>query len=217
MSVRVAVFGASGPTGRLIVSELLARGDTVVAYARRPERLGPPRERLEIVAGELTDAPAIARALAGADAVASALGPHGRSPGLPIAAGVRAIVWAMGEAGVRRIVQVSTASAPDPLDRPDFRQRLLVSAVRTLVPTAYREVVAIADILRASDLEWTLVRVPLLRTTHRPPRDLRVGYPGRDDIRFAVSRESLARFVADEIGSRRYVRQAPMVCDRPTG
>jgi hypothetical protein len=128
---------------------------------------------------------------------------------------VRAIVSAMGEAGVQRIVQVSTASAPDPLDRPDFRQRLLVSAVRTLVPTAYREVVTIADILRSSALDWTLVRVPLLRTTHRPPRELRVGYPGRDDIGFTVSRESLAHFVAAEVGARCYVCEAPMVCDAP--
>ncbi|MDR3685479.1 MAG: NAD(P)H-binding protein [Coriobacteriia bacterium] len=215
--MRVAVFGPTGPTGQLIVAELLARGDTVVAYARRPERLGPPRERLEVVTGDLADVTAIAHAIAGADAVASALGPHGRSPGLPIAAGVGAIVSAMGEAGVGRIVQVSTASAPDPLDRPDFRQRLLVSAVRTLVPTAYAEVVAIAEILRGSGLDWTLVRVPLLRTTHRRPRPLRVGYPGRDDIGFAVSRESLARFVAEEVGARRYVRAAPMVCDDPGG
>ena len=100
--MRVAVFGPTGPTGQLIVAELLARGDTVVAYARRPERLGPPCERLEVVTGDLTDVTAIARALAGADAVASALGPHGRAPGLPIAAGVRTIVSAMGEAGVRR-------------------------------------------------------------------------------------------------------------------
>ncbi|HEY5540503.1 MAG TPA: NmrA family protein, partial [Coriobacteriia bacterium] len=64
------------------------------------------------------------------------------------------------------------------------------------------------------DLDWTLVRVPLLRTTHHPPADVRVGYPGRDDIGFFVSRESLARFAVDEIGVRRFVRQAPMVCDR---
>jgi putative NADH-flavin reductase len=211
--VKVAVFGGTGPTGKLIIDELLSRGDEVVAFARRPQRLGPPRERLHIVEGTLSDASAVARALVGADAVASALGPHGRSLGLPISAGARVIACAMGEAGVARIVQVSTASASDPLDRPDFRQRLLVSAVRTLVPTAYREVVAIGEILRASDLAWTLVRVPLLHTTHRPPAKLCVGYPGRDDIGFFVSRESLAAFVAEELSARRYVRQAPMVCD----
>jgi uncharacterized protein YbjT (DUF2867 family) len=212
--MRVAVFGGTGPTGRLIIDELLSRGDEVVILARRPERLGPARGRLEVVAGGLSDTAAIAQVLAGADAVASALGPHGRSPGLPISAGMREIVSAMGAAGVRRIVQVSTASAPDPLDGPDFRQRLLVSAVRVLVPTAYREVVGIAELLRGSDLEWTLARVPLLRTTHRPPAELRMGYSGRDDIGFFVSRESLARFVADEVVAGRYVRQAPMLCDR---
>jgi uncharacterized protein YbjT (DUF2867 family) len=65
--MKAAVFGATGPTGRLIVRELLARGDSVVAYARRPERLGPASERVQIVTGALSDAAAIRRTLEGED------------------------------------------------------------------------------------------------------------------------------------------------------
>jgi len=130
----------------------------------------------------------------------SPLGPHGRSPGLPIAAGIRRIVSAMDDAGVRRIVQVSTASAHDERDLPDFRQRFLVAAVQTFWPSAYSEIVAMAQVVGASDLEWTLMRVPVLRTSHRATKPVGVGYPGRDTIGFFVSRENAAAFMADGVG-----------------
>ena len=121
----------------------------------------------------------------------------------------------MEEAGVKRIVQVSTASARDPRDGPDLKQQLLVGAVRALVPTAYREAVGIADVLRGSQLDWTLVRVPLLHTTHRPAAPLLVGYPGQEPIGFFVSRESAAAFVVDRLECGDYLQESPMICDAP--
>lgn len=210
--MRVTVFGGTGPTGLLLVGELLGRGHKVVALARDTSRL-PSHAHLTAVEAPLTDESAIADALRGADAVASALGPHGRSPGLPIAAGLARVVEAMDLAAVRRIVQVSTASAPDDCDLPDFKQRLLVASVRTLVPSAYGEIVAMAKVLRESDADWTLVRVPLLRPGNSKRRSLRVGYPGRDDIGFLVSRCGVAGFMVDALENATYVKQAPMICD----
>jgi putative NADH-flavin reductase len=211
--MRVAVFGATGPTGLLLVRELLGRGHDVVAFARNPSRLPAGNPRMTLVSGELTDRAAIADAVRGCDAVASALGPHGRSPGLPITAGMRRIVSAMDEVGVGRLVQVSTASATDPRDRPDVRQRLLVAAVRTLVPTAYAEARGVAHAVRSSDLAWTLVRVPLLHSARRAGGGVRVGYPGVDGIGFLVARESVAKFVADRLERGDYLRESPMICD----
>ena len=212
---RVAVFGGTGPLGLLLVRELLGRGCDVVALARDVRRLPTAEQRLTVVEAQLTDEAAIRDALTGADAVASALGPHGRSPGLPIAAGLARIVSAMDEVGVRRIVQVSTASAHSERDAPDIRQRLLVAAVRTIWRSAYAEIVGMARVLRVSDLDWTLVRVPVLRTSHRAAGPVRVGYPGRDGIGFFVSRESVSAFMADCVTGATYVEEAPMICDAP--
>lgn len=213
--MRVTVFGGTGATGRLLVRELLARGHQVTALARDTRRLPVGEEPLRAIRAELSDAAALREALAGADAVASALGPRGPAPGLPLVAGMRGIVSAMEEGGVRRIVQVSTASACDPLDGPDFEQRLLVAAVRTLVPTAYAEAVGVAEVIRSSELDWTLVRVPLLHTTRRPAGPVTVGYPGRERIGFLVSRESVAAFIADRLERGDYLRESPMICDAP--
>ena len=72
--MRIAVFGGTGATGRLLIDQALDRGHSVTAYARHPEKLGIEDDRLTVVAGELWDSAAIDRAVEGSDAVVSLLG-----------------------------------------------------------------------------------------------------------------------------------------------
>ena len=74
-TLHVAVFGASGNIGRLVVEQLLAAGHTVTAYVRNAAKLTVAHPNFRVVVGELDDASAVARAITGADAVISALGP----------------------------------------------------------------------------------------------------------------------------------------------
>jgi len=57
--MRIAVFGGTGATGRLLIDQALDRGLSVTAYARHPEKLGIEDDRLTVVAGELSDSAAI--------------------------------------------------------------------------------------------------------------------------------------------------------------
>ncbi|RKN39256.1 hypothetical protein D7294_22055 [Streptomyces hoynatensis] len=41
--MRLAVFGANGPTGRLLTGQALAAGHRVTAVTRQPHALPPPR------------------------------------------------------------------------------------------------------------------------------------------------------------------------------
>lgn len=77
----VVVFGATGPLGRCVVNTALAAGHQVTAFVRTPARL-EPHPRLREFTGDVLDASAVAAAVAGHDAVISALGhsqpsPHG--------------------------------------------------------------------------------------------------------------------------------------------
>ena len=67
--MNVTVFGATGAIGSLTVDELLANGHTVTAYARNPRKIPPEwGDRVRVIIGEMSDAAAIDRALAGANA-----------------------------------------------------------------------------------------------------------------------------------------------------
>ncbi len=79
--MRLSIFGATGPTGRCLVAQALARGHSVTAVARSPERMSLRHPQLQVVRGDVTDPTTIAAAIAGHDAVLSALGaPVGRAP-----------------------------------------------------------------------------------------------------------------------------------------
>ena len=160
--MQITVFGATGPAGRLVVHRALELEHTLTAYARNPAKLDE-RPGLTVAAGELDDAAAIRTAVTGADAVVSLLGPGRDKASIEaLVPGVQTIVDQMTGAGVRRLVATSTPSAPDPADRRDLRISAMITGIRLGVAPAYRAIIAMAAIVRASSLDWTLVRLPLL-------------------------------------------------------
>jgi putative NADH-flavin reductase len=72
--MKIAVIGANGRTGRLVVEDALARGHQVVAVTQTDRVSEPGDDNLTGARADVHDAEALKRALVGADAVISALG-----------------------------------------------------------------------------------------------------------------------------------------------
>lgn len=70
---KILVLGATGPTGRHIVSQALARGYDVTILVRSPEKATDPN-RVKLVVGDARDEKTLRQAVKGRDAVISALG-----------------------------------------------------------------------------------------------------------------------------------------------
>ncbi|MGP8125562.1 MAG: NAD(P)-dependent oxidoreductase [Nitrososphaerales archaeon] len=207
---RITVFGATGGTGRQLVSQALAAGYEVVAYARHPSKLSISDEHLTVVQGELSDQASIERAIQGTEAVLSALGPHGRSRNKPITQGMQNIIAAMKKQGVRRLIVTSTLSAKDPNDRPDLRARAMVGLVKIAMSGAYEDIVGVAEVVRASDLDWTIVRLALLNNKPKTGK-VKIGYVGSGEVGTRISRADIADFMLKQMNDTRYLRQAPTI------
>lgn len=207
---RITVFGATGGTGKQLVEQALASGNEVVAYVRNPSKLSITHEHLSIVQGELSDAALIERAVSGADAVMSVLGPRGVSKNKPLTQGMQNIIAAMKKQGVRRLIITSTLSAKDPNDMPEFRARVLVGLVKLTMNDAYEEIVSVAEAVRASDLDWTIVRLTMLNNKPKSGK-VRAGYIGRGEVGTGISRADIAVFMLSQIEDVKYVRQAPAI------
>lgn len=208
--MRLAVFGATGKTGRMLVKQALEEGDSVVVYARNPAKLGMRSDRLTLIEGELNERWRIEGAVKGADAVLSLLGPKGGSEGKPLTAGVENIISAMQDQGVRRLVAISNLSAKDPNDLPELRARFLVGLTRLTEGSAYEDVVGVVNAIRESGLDWTVLRLPRLNDGPKSGR-VRAGYLGRGEVGSSVSRADVADFMLKQTKDWRYVGQAPAV------
>lgn len=151
-SLKIALFGATGMIGSEIAAEAARRGHQVTAFVRDPARVPADVANLRAVKLDLLDAPAVAAALRGFDAVASAYSPpHGDVATLATA--TRSLVEGARAAGVKRLAVVGGAGS---LEVAPGKQ--LVDAEG--FPDAYKPVaLAHRDTLTiyrsANDLDWT--------------------------------------------------------------
>ncbi|SDE33008.1 NAD(P)-dependent oxidoreductase [Glycomyces harbinensis] len=160
--MRIAVFGANGPTGRLLTGQALDAGHQVTAVTRQPDSFPLHHDRLKVAGADVLDPPAVDAVVAGQDAVLSALGvPAGKEPISTYSKGAANIVAAMDRHGVRRVAVVSS-SGVEPQAFSDggffFNRLLLPYVTRILGKTLYDDMRRMESVLRDSDLDWTIVR-----------------------------------------------------------
>ena len=146
--MNLLVLGATGGTGRLVVEQALSAGHMVTALVRSPEKLATSQPNLRVVTGSATDLESVAAALQGADAVISTLG----GSGSVIADSTAAIVAAARQAGVRRVVVLSSW-----LVERDRMSPLLRLASGVAMGRLIKDKTAGEQLLLQSDLDWTIV------------------------------------------------------------
>jgi putative NADH-flavin reductase len=207
--VRVALLGATGATGRLLVDELVQRGHTVVALTRTQQPGGS--DALTWVVGDARDPESLAALMDGADVVVSALGPRRGDSTLhrdvaPL------LVAAMRKAGVRRFIGVSGAGIDVPGDRKSRRDRVISALLQRLGGQTVQDKVLEQRTWADSGLDWTLVRAP--RLIDGPPTGRVEHSPDRSPRRTSITRADLAVFLTDLAGGPDYVGQAPLVAGR---
>jgi putative NADH-flavin reductase len=159
-SMRLFILGATGGIGRQLVSQALERGHNVTAFVRSPQKLGASREGLMVVQGDVVNSQALGTALAGHDAVLSAIGPPGPGRTTITSDCVRATMVAMTATGIRRLVIVGVAML---FDDSGFLGHLLRN---TLLRNIAKDSAEMEKIVKAGYLDWTIVRPP--RLTDRP-------------------------------------------------
>ncbi len=159
--MRLTIFGASGGTGTCLVEQALAAGHEVTAVVRDPARLAvPPGEHLHAVTAAVLDPDSMAPALTGADAVLTAIGPHGTGPTTIIYDSVTNIITAMDKAGPKRLMMVSGSITTDAGESPYMRYLIKPVARRTFLRHVCADMRRGEDAVRASDLDWTIMRPP---------------------------------------------------------
>ncbi len=210
--MKIVIFGANGATGQLLTGQALAAGHQVTAVTRRPAGFPLSHERLNVVEADVHDPQAVGRAVEGADAVLSTLGvPFTRKPVNVYSDGVRNIAAAMSRHGVKRLVVVSS-SATEPHHHADggfLMNRVLQPLVTaTIGKTTYRDMRRMEELVRGSDLEWTIMRPSGLFDAPGV-----TGYELHEDQAPGIftSRADLAASMLEQAAQTRFVRKAVAV------
>jgi len=218
--MKITIFAATGGIGRQALDQAIAAGHDVTVVVRNPRNLAATPAR--VVTADLADADpaALSSAVNGADAVLSCLGSVSKADAEAGIArrGTLAITAAMRAAGVRRIVVVSAAPvgtvpsparpAPPRYDPGDgfLMRHLLNPIVKVAFRASYADLAQMEDALRASDLDWTVVRPP--RLTDKPlTGTYRMAYDQNVRRGLSISRADVAHVMLRVLAEPQTIRR----------
>jgi len=162
--MKIVVFGATGGTGREVVRQALHAGHYVTAVARTPSAIPFQHEHLKILRGDVLAPETLPQTVTGQDIVVSAVGAPDRSPTRIYSAGLMNILLAMHNAGVRRLICISASG----LDPGALIQKLIAKPILWwLFKDGYTDMSHMEIIVKASNVDWTILRPPRLTDSPR--------------------------------------------------
>jgi putative NADH-flavin reductase len=193
-AMKVAVFGARGRTGRLVVEELRRAGHEVVAANRRGEAVpGAEAVQADPVTGQ-----GVAAAAGGCDAVVNAMA---SGKGNPACSG---LARALRDREGLRYVSVGGAAVDMPGDRKGVADKVVSWLSRTFAKDVVMDRQVELEILGGSRLRWTMLRPPRLvdgpakgqvRTSFEKPPTIQI-------TRADLARKAVEALVDDSLAGR---------------
>lgn len=202
----VLLIGATGPTGRAIIRAAQAEGLVIRALARRPEALADVN--VEVVKGDVESEATLQAAMRGASAVVSAFGTPLilKGPVTLLSRGTSNIVAAMKSEGLDRFLCITGMGAGDSRGHGGFVYD------RVILPLLLGRIYADKDrqeaVVRASGLDWTLIRPAFLKSGQGRGRWREITDWNGAGRLTSIDRTDVARFIVRELGGHRYTRQA---------
>lgn len=207
--MNILIVGATRGIGRQFLEQALMSGHTVTALVRNPQRLAIQHERLRVVKGDILDSDSVALAMAGQGVVCCTIGVKAPWPGLTVfSEGTKNLLQAMQKTGVKRLVCVTGIGAGDSKGHGGFLYDRIFTPL--LLKPVYADKDRQESLIKASDLDWTIVRPGFL--TNGP---LTKNYRMLTDMTGVtagwISRADVAHFILKELESNQYLRQTPLL------
>jgi putative NADH-flavin reductase len=205
--MKVLVLGATGQTGRLIVSDAVMKGHSVTALVR--SAAGADLLGTELIEGDARDEIALGRAMDDCDAVVSALGTGmGFREVSLLTEATRALVSTMTRRRIRRLVCISALGVGDSRGHGGFVFDRLFQPL--LLSQAYKDKNRQEAAIRASSLDWVIVRPAML--TDEPARGSVTAVIDLAGINGGkVARADVAQFVVDQLTTDTWLRRTPII------
>ncbi len=205
-AMKIAVIGARGKTGREFVNAALGAGHDIRAGTHGTETF-KTSDHLSVMRIDALKGDDIDRLVAGCDAVVSVIGHVKDSPAYLQTTTISNVLSAMKRHGVTRLISVTGTGVRQPGDRVSFVDYILNTAVRITDPARIRDGIAHTDVIRDSDVDWTVLRVLKLVNGLQQPYSLTSGGPAMT----IVSRRTVAEAILHVLDDKAYYHTMPVL------
>jgi len=207
--MKIAIIGAAGETGSILIDHALERGHEIIAIARSPEKIASQDSRVTKRRGDGFDRQSIIDALEGADAVITSVGKKNlRDKRYYLNTATHENVLAgMRQHGIKRLIPISSIGAAK-LPRKGIRRNIYLYLRRKY----YGDMNDMEGQVLDSEMDVTVVRAPFLH--NEPARKAFETVEGNilPNGR-KVSRADLSNFVLDVIEKDMHMQKIVSLAD----
>jgi putative NADH-flavin reductase len=208
--MKITLLGASGKIGSHLLDLALKDGHDVVAYVRDSSKIKVSHPHLTTVEGELNNIPRLKSVIEKSDVVVSTLGPPLKRTYhmLPVYDGHKAVMSLMKWSGVKRFITIGTPSIRFSEDKASLTTTIPGLIAKFVYPKPHKEVISIGEVVKQSELDWTVVR--FITPVDKETKPAKVTF-GDSRISFTISRKRIAEFLFQEITTPQYVHSMPII------
>jgi putative NADH-flavin reductase len=207
--LKIALIGATGKAGTYILKALLTQKFRVKALVRNPEKLHIHHTSLEIVTGDVSNAETVHTFIKGCDIVVSALGMgQPASEKIIFTQSTANILKAMEAFDLKRYIVITGINVDSPADEKDAKTQFATKWMYDNYPVSTADRQKEYELLIASNLDWTLIRLPLIIQTDEKTA---IGTSLVNCVGDQINAANLARFIIDQLGEATFIKQAPFI------
>ena len=217
--MRIAVFGATGRTGRPLVEQAVERGHEVVAFVRDVTGLPSTLRNddwVSTIEGDAYTGEGVDRAIAGdgdpVDAVVSVLGQTSGGPDDLLTEAGQHMLAAMSQHGVERLVTLVGAGVREEGESVSLGGWVMGAVLKLLAGSVLEDARTHVESIKRGDTRWTVVRGPRL-TEDAHTGEFRHGTALSLGMRDTAARANVAEFVIDCLEDDLYVDEMPKIAD----
>ncbi len=205
--MNILIIGGTGATGRELIKQALEQGYKVTALVRNPNKLKVTNRDLKILKGNVLDSASIHAAMAGQDAVLSALG-HKRFFVYTdiLSKGTSNIIQAMNDHKVKRFICITTLGINDSRFKLGLYYTLFV--IPLILFFYFIDKAKQEKIIMNSNLDWTIVRPVQLTNGKKTGRYKHGDKIGHYILTKMISRANVVDFMLKQLTANSYIKKS---------
>ncbi len=206
---KIAVIGGTGKAGKYLVNQLIQRGFHLKLLLRNPERFSIKNPLIEVIKGDVNDYKTVLSLVDGSQAVISALGLGQPASETSIFSQATSnILQAMQVSGIQRYIVITGINVNTNADKKSSKTQFATDWMYTNYPNSTADKQKEYDLLLASNVDWTLVRLPLIEQTDEVGN---IQISLEDCVGDKISATNLANFLIEQLTDNQYVKQSPFI------
>jgi putative NADH-flavin reductase len=210
-TTKIAVIGGTGKSGKYLVHELLNQGFNIKLLVRNPERFQIQSPLIEVIQGNINQYDTVFQLIEGCQAVISTLGlGQPNSETSIFSQATKNVLRAMEVGKIPRYIVITGLNVDTPSDQKSPKTKFATDWMKTNYPLTTSDKQLEYEILTKSDIDWTLVRLPLIEQTDER-RKIKVSL--EDCPGDKISTTDLAGFLIEQLTDKTYLKQSPFLAN----